>query len=126
MEESPAFRSTYFNLGNGLVKIPPGGTDTLASIATEKYFAGVLTGLSQSFEEDTDKDLISWTLKINGKPVRNFNCFVGEYGSHLLPYPIMTPVPAESQATLEATNYTKEEIVIQGRLIGYRFPTAEH
>jgi hypothetical protein len=146
----PSFRSQYFNAGEGLTNIQAGETATLAMKTVPAFHAGVLTGFSQYFG-DCDvgaggdlENLVLWGLRINGLPPHGFMDFVGEFSSLMLPHSIYFPL-AGGAATLgtvdasiggssveniptvilQATNYHNIPITLQGRLIGYTFPTAE-
>jgi len=146
----PSFRSQYFNVGEGLITLKPGEVKTLAMKTIPAHHGGVLTGFSQYYG-DCDvgiggslENLVMWGLRINGLPPHGFMDFVGEFSSLMLPHSIYFPL-AGGAATLgtvdasvggssiesiptvifQATNYHNQSVVLQGRLIGYSFPTAE-
>ena len=122
-EVSPSFRSTFFNVGEGLIELLPGETKVMASKTPPQHHASVLTGFSQGFDQVDDTTLVVWALKIEGKPLPKFGRFIGEKGCMLLPCPMHTPVLPEEQATLEATNNADIPVVLSGRLVGFEFPT---
>jgi hypothetical protein len=142
----PSFRSQYFNVGEGLMQLAPQETKTLAMKTVPAFHAGVLTGFSQYFgdcKDDLD-NLILWGIRINGLPPHGFMDFVGSFSSLALPHPVYFPL-AGGAATLgtvdasvggssieniptvilQATNYHSTQVTLQGRMIGYTFPTAE-
>ena len=143
---SPSFRSQYYNVGEGIKQLAPMETVTLAMKTVPAFHAGVLTGFSQYFGDCTDdlQNLVLWGLRLNGLPPHGFMDFVGRFSSLALPHPIYFPLAGgaatlgtvdasvggssiESTPTviLQATNYHSTQIALQGRLIGYTFPTAE-
>jgi len=142
----PSFRSQFFNVGEGLTNLSEGETVTLAMKTIPGHHAGVLTGFSQYFGDCTDdlSNLVLWGIRINGLPPNGFMDFVGEFSSLALPHPIYFPLTGgaatlgtvdtsvggssvESIPTVifQATNYHDKPITLQGRIIGYTFPTAE-
>lgn len=147
----PSFRSQFFNVGEGLMSIEPGETAVLAKKTVPSQHAGVLTGFSQYFgdcgnsgESSSFENLVLWGLRINGLVPQGFMDFVGEYSSLMLPHSIYFPLAGGAATlgtvdasvggssvediptvTFQATNYYDQPIVLQGRLIGYTFPTAE-
>jgi hypothetical protein len=145
----PSFRSQYFNAGEGLMTIAPGATEVLAMKTIPGHHGGVLTGFSQYFGDCAGppgslENLVLWGLRINGLPPHGFMDFVGEFSSLMLPHSIYFPlaggaatlgsvdasvggssVESIPTVTFQATNYHRQNITLQGRLIGYSFPTAE-
>ena len=146
----PSFRSQYFNVGEGLLAVQPGETAVLAKKTVPSQHAGVLTGFSQYFGDcDTGtgsnfENVVMWGLRINGLPPHGFMDFVGEYSTLMLPHSVYFPLAGGAATlgtvdasiggssiediptvTLQATNYYDKPIVLQGRLVGYTFPTAE-
>jgi hypothetical protein len=144
----PSFRSQFFNVGEGLISVSPNETVVLAQKTVPSQHAGVLTGFSQYFGDcDSDSSLenqVLWGLRINGLPLHGFMDFIGIYSSLMLPHSIYFPLAGGAATlgtvdasvggssleniptvTFQATNYYSTPIVLQGRLIGYTFPTAE-
>ena len=147
---APSFRSQYFNVGEGLLSVEPGETALLAQKTVPSQHAGVLTGFSQYFADcdsgtgSNFENSILWGLRINGLVQHGFQDFVGEYSSLMLPHSIYFPLAGGAATlgtvdvsvggsaiediptvTFSATNYHDQSVVLQGRLIGYTFPTAE-
>lgn len=144
---SPSFRSQYFNVGEGLTSLKKGETKILARKTVPAHHAGVLTGFSQYFSgcDDDIINSVTWGLRINGYPAPGFQDFVGMFSSLSFPHAVYFPLSGgaetlgissisqggssalESASTvvLRATNNWKTQIILQGRLIGYTFPTAE-
>jgi hypothetical protein len=143
----PSFRSQFFNVGEGLQAIDPGETKILAKHTIPNFHAGVLTGFSQWFGEDCHDDVmnsVTWGLRINGLVPQGFMDFVGHFGTLMFPHSVYFPL-AGGAATLgsvsasigsqtiekiptiylQATNNYTASLVLQGRLEGYSFPTAE-
>lgn len=146
---SPSFRSQYFNVGEGLRAVQKGETIILATKTVPAHHAGVLTGFSQYFsgcdEEPDIVNSITWGLRINGLVNHGLHDFVGEFSSLALPHPVYFPLSGGAETLgqssisqggsyshasaptvcLMATNNWKTQVVLQGRLVGYTFPTAE-
>jgi len=146
---TPSFRSVYFNVGEGIQVIAPGTTLVVSKYTIPGLHAGVLTGFSQYFGDCSDGDdtenQITWGLRINGLPPPSFMDFVGKFSSLMLPHAVYFPL-AGGAATLgathvsiggvkvgpdiptisfQATNNASFSVIVQGRLEGYTFPTAE-
>ena len=144
---SPSFRSVFFNVGEGLMAINPGETRIVAKYTVPHHHAGVLTGFSQWFGgecEDTLINNIRWGLRIDGLVPQSFMDFVGQFSTLMFPHSVYFPLTGgadtlgsatvsiggrsvENTPTVyfQATNLYKASIVVQGRLEGYTFPTAE-
>ena len=148
--QDPSFRSIFFNVGEGLMSINPGDTVVLAKKTVPSQHAGVLTGFSQYFGDcdsgtgSNFENQVLWGLRINGLPPHGFMDFVGEFSSLMLPHSIYFPLAGGAATlgtvdasvggssvediptvTFQATNYHNTPIVLQGRLVGYTFPTTE-
>lgn len=144
---SPSFRSQYFNVGEGIRTIAKGETAVLATLTVPAHHAGVMTGFSQYFADCKDDvvNSITWGIRINGYVPMGLQDFVGQFSSLSLPHAVYFPLSGgaetlglsyisqggssdlESAATvvLRATNNWSTQVVLQGRLVGYTFPTAE-
>lgn len=148
--QDPSFRSQFFNVGEGLTTVAPGETAILARKTVPGHSAGVLTGFSQYFADCEPgmggqfENSILWGIRINGLPPHGFMDFVGEFSSLMLPHSIYFPLAGGAATlgtvdasvggssiediptvTFQATNYHSQQVVLQGRLVGYTFATAE-
>jgi hypothetical protein len=144
---SPSFRSVFFNVGQGIKVVAAGDTCVVAKFTVPHFHAGVLTGFSQYFGDCVSEieNQITWGIRINGLPPPSFMDFVGRFSSLMIPHAVYFPL-AGGAVTLgastvsiggstelyesptivfSATNNASESVVIQGRLEGYTFPTAE-
>jgi hypothetical protein len=146
----PSFRSIFFNVGEGLLSLEPQETAILAKKTVPSQHAGVMTGFSQYFG-DCDigiggglENLVLWKLRINDFVPQGFMDFVGQYSSLMLPHSVYFPlaggaatlgtvdtsvggssIETTPTVTFSATNYHDKPVTLQGRIIGYTFPTAE-
>ena len=143
----PSFRSSWFDLGNGLVTIAPGETETLALKNVPIGHLGVLTGFTQYFADSdelipTIVNSVSWGIRINGNPIPDFPDFIGQLSQPYLVrqvfYPLLgqtagsvstspggSPAPGVSSVSFQATNLYNISVVLAGRLIGWTFPIDE-
>jgi hypothetical protein len=144
----PSFRSVFFNVGEGIQVLHPGETKILAKITVPGHHAGVLTGFSQWFGAECVDDVqnsVTWGLRIDGLVPQGFMDFVGTFSTLMFPHSVYFPLAGgaaslgdlttsvggsgsntnAATALLKATNNFRTSVVLQGRLEGYTFPTAE-
>lgn len=141
-----SFSSTDFNIGEGIKVLTPSETVILAALTLPAQYSGVLTGYSQDFVQcvNDQKYQVRWAIRVFGRPVQGYPDFIGEYSSLANPAEIKIRLTggdtlgrnylslnstdnfANGQtAVFQATNLSSSNITLQGRLLGYFFPTAE-
>jgi len=140
-------RAKSFRVGEGFCVVAQGATARVAQLTLPAQHSGVLTGIIQMFpEEDCEPSVvnsITWQLRINGLPVPYFDDFIGQFSTGSAPLqtriplyggdtlgsssvsPGGSPIAQVPSVALYVINNFDTSVVLQAKLIGYTFATAE-
>lgn len=144
---NPSARARSFRVGEGFKVVASGSTALIAQLSVPAQHSGLLTGIIQIFpEQDCEPAIVNsvtWQLRVNGLPVPNFDDFIGQFSTGSSPMQVNIPLygsdtlgtisvsagggPVQQVPTigLYVVNNFDTSVVLQAKLIGYTFATAE-